>query len=142
MPPPADAFGSGKLGRPCERMQTENWRALSAFDPPVGAPVFCDAAFVVVLADGSCATPEDVGLLPQPAAVTARSVRAMRMRMRGMVRTPLRDGTFSRPARNSLAPVTTGERELLPACNRCRVIAFERGIRFAPSPRSSTADRA
>jgi hypothetical protein len=66
-------------------MHLENRPRSSAFAVPVGDPALCeDAVVVAVVADGSCATPEDVGLPPQPAAVTPRIARAMRMRMRGM----------------------------------------------------------
>jgi hypothetical protein len=76
-------------------MHAENRPIASAFDFPVGDPALCED--VVVVADGSCATPDDVGVLPQPAAVTARIARAMRMRMRGMVEAPLQDGASFAP---------------------------------------------
>jgi hypothetical protein len=76
-------------------MHAENRVTSSAFDAPlVGAPSPCELV-VVVVADGNCATPEDVGLLPQPAAVTARLASATEMRMRNMVGTPLQDGRFA-----------------------------------------------
>jgi DNA-binding sugar fermentation-stimulating protein len=65
-------------------MHAENRYKLSRFDFLVSDPAFCDVVVVVVEADGSCATPAEVGLFPQPAAVTARSARPMRMAMRRM----------------------------------------------------------
>jgi hypothetical protein len=76
-------------------MHAENRYTLSCFDFPVIDPAFCDVALVVVVADGSCATPDDLGLLPQPAAVTARNARAIRMTMRGMDGTPLQSGRIA-----------------------------------------------
>jgi len=48
------------LGTPCERNARREPYTLSCFDFPVIDPVFCDVALVVVVADGSCATPDDL----------------------------------------------------------------------------------
>src|SRR5882757_9582973 len=64
----------------------------SAFEAPLVASDPSLVVSVVVVVEPSDATRDEAGLLPQPAAVTARPARTMRMRMRDMVRTPLQAG--------------------------------------------------
>jgi hypothetical protein len=55
----------------------------SAFEAPV-VPSDPSLVVSVVVVDPSDATLGEAGLLPQPAAVTARPARTMKMRMRDM----------------------------------------------------------
>src|SRR5262245_23036809 len=115
--PPLVTFGSGKSGTPCARMHAENAIGLSDSESPASD------GWVVVVLDGSWATPGLSESPPQPAAISATLARAASAKLTTTRRGGPWGGerSFSKiriASRDSARAVTGGEQELLPACNR------------------------